>query len=502
MPIDFITSNPALDQFNVQQKAASDQGLADAHARLFGEQATELQASRPTKLRTLSAEADKAEVGAKYAEPEAQGGLRRVNAAADLAETNAGVAKETAMPLARANTRKADAEATNAMLQGYYKSSELLANGQDEMAQQVANAIGQPIPPEALQNNVIRHGNAAIAKRAQEAYPEAPGQQQQFIEGQLSGIDRRIKAGEDPMRVWQDFATRGGVYKMPEGMTPAASSQKPMIVPPGGTLVEPNTGRTIAQGKAGSFDAITLNQMADQYLAGDKSVFQNLGRGQQAADNIVALRGHVAQKLADQGKGGADQAAALANFQAQSGAALTSARREANVASSVEEAKQTFPLALEASAAVPRTQWVPINRMMQMWREQTSSPEQSRFAVANQGVITAYSQAMSRTGTNSVNAQQHAEALLSKVTGPEAYAGAIHQMELEMHAALSAPEVVRRGILNRISGRPGEGPPPVNPAPTQTPSAAPAGLQEGATATNPNTGQKIIFRNGQWVPAQ
>jgi hypothetical protein len=27
------------------------------------------------------------------------------------------------------------------------------------------------------------------------------------------------------------------------------------------------------------------------------------------------------------------------------------------------------------------------------------------------------------------------------------------------------------------------------------------GVQEGATATNPQTGQKIIFRGGQWVPA-
>ena len=29
----------------------------------------------------------------------------------------------------------------------------------------------------------------------------------------------------------------------------------------------------------------------------------------------------------------------------------------------------------------------------------------------------------------------------------------------------------------------------------------PAGPQEGATATNPQTGQKVIFTNGQWQPA-
>ena len=38
----------------------------------------------------------------------------------------------------------------------------------------------------------------------------------------------------------------------------------------------------------------------------------------------------------------------------------------------------------------------------------------------------------------------------------------------------------------------------------QTPQAAPAvnAIQEGATATNPQTGQKIIYRGGQWVPTQ
>lgn len=32
--------------------------------------------------------------------------------------------------------------------------------------------------------------------------------------------------------------------------------------------------------------------------------------------------------------------------------------------------------------------------------------------------------------------------------------------------------------------------------------AQPGGIAEGATATNPQTGAKIMFRNGQWVPAQ
>lgn len=39
-----------------------------------------------------------------------------------------------------------------------------------------------------------------------------------------------------------------------------------------------------------------------------------------------------------------------------------------------------------------------------------------------------------------------------------------------------------------------------NPGTAQTGSPVAGGVQEGATATNPQTGAKIIFRNGQWQP--
>ena len=40
--------------------------------------------------------------------------------------------------------------------------------------------------------------------------------------------------------------------------------------------------------------------MAEQYLAGDKSVLQNLGRGVQGSSNLVALRGEIAKQAAEQ----------------------------------------------------------------------------------------------------------------------------------------------------------------------------------------------------------
>jgi hypothetical protein len=204
---------------------------------------------------------------------------------------------------------------------------------------------------------------------------------------------------------------------------------------------------------SGLFDDATVDMMADQYLAGDKSIFANLGRGAQGPENIAKLRTAIARKIAVAGGTGRDQAAAVANFGAQAQAAKTAAVRSANIDIAVEEARNTFPIALEASAAVPRTQWVPFNRMVQAVQAGTSSPQLARFVTANQAVITAYGQAMSRTGTNTVHAQESAERLLSTVTSPESYRAVIAQLEAEMQAAKSAPDAVRKEILSRISGR-------------------------------------------------
>jgi hypothetical protein len=204
---------------------------------------------------------------------------------------------------------------------------------------------------------------------------------------------------------------------------------------------------------AGLFDDATVDMMADQYLAGDKSIFANLGRGAQGPENIAKLRTAIARKIAATGGTGKDQAAAVANFGAQAAAAKTAAVRSANIDIAVEEARNTFPLALDASGKLPRSQFVPWNRMVQAVRERTSSPELARFVTANQAVITAYGQAMSRTGTNTVHAQEAAEKLLSTVTSPESYRAVIAQLEQEMQAAKAAPDLVRREILSRISGR-------------------------------------------------
>lgn len=291
--------------------------------------------------------------------------------------------------------------------------------------------------------------------------------------GQAETI-RHNKETEDKAPVGMQYDDKNNLVPIP-GYTDALKAQ---------TEAKRTTG--------GLLDDDTINEMAEQALAGDRTIYQNLGRGAQGAENIVRLRQAVALKVKKKGGSGADQAAAVANFNAQTAAARSAAVREANVASSVEEAKSTFPLALEASTAVPRTDFVPWNRLVQKVQTGTSSPELARFYTATQGVITAYSQAMARTGVSTVDGRHAAEALLDTAQSPEAYAAVIDQMRKEMEVAEQAPNTVRQNILARISGRP-------QTAGATTPSVA--------TAPAPQIGDRKQFKQGvgvwngtSWVP--
>lgn len=198
------------------------------------------------------------------------------------------------------------------------------------------------------------------------------------------------------------------------------------------------------------FDEKAVNTMAEQALTGDKSVFQNLSRRPQY---IAAVRNRMNELAEERNMRGEDIAAANANFASQTAAARVSAQREANIQTAVNEAKGTFPLVIDASKNLPRTDIVPVNRLIQMYREGTSTPEQGRLAVALQGAITAYSQAMSRTGVNSVHAQERAEGILYGATGHDDLVARIGQMNREMDIALKAPEQTREAILEKIRNK-------------------------------------------------
>ncbi|WP_208716149.1 hypothetical protein [Paraburkholderia graminis] len=203
-------------------------------------------------------------------------------------------------------------------------------------------------------------------------------------------------------------------------------------------------------------DPDTVRVLAEQALAGDTSVYQNLGRGVQGAQNIVAIRKEVARMAKERGEGGADIAAGNAQFQGDKAAARTAGTRAANVELAANEAKKTSQIALDLSEKIPRTQFVPVNKALQAAQTNTGDPNIVAFGAANNTFINTYARAISPTGTPTVHDKEHAREVLSTAQTQEQYRSVMSVLQKEMDAALQAPKDVRKSQRDRMAGKGGE----------------------------------------------
>lgn len=70
------------------------------------------------------------------------------------------------------------------------------------------------------------------------------------------------------------------------------------------------------------------------------------------------------------------------------------------------------------------------------------------------------------------------------------------QLAVEGMIRGGGPSYTPSPTVNKPASQPAPAAPPATPAAPQ----APQGVTEGATATNPQTGERVIFRGGQWTP--
>ena len=217
----------------------------------------------------------------------------------------------------------------------------------------------------------------------------------------------------------------------------------------------------------------TVSTMAEQYLAGDRTVMQNLGRGAQGSQNIVKLRGEIAKKMGEQGVSGSDMATKMAEFEGLKAGERTLTQRTANIGMRVTEAKMFAPLALAASEKVDRTQFPTLNGLIMAAEKGTGDENVVRLGVATQSLLNAYAAAVTPTGTPTEGAQNRAHELLDKAWSQGQFKSAIDQLMIEMNAASKSPGIVREEFRNIGKGKAGEAPgqaaptaPPVGAAPS------------------------------------
>ena len=228
----------------------------------------------------------------------------------------------------------------------------------------------------------------------------------------------------------------------------------------------------------GSLDGDTIKTMAEQYLAGDKSVLSNLGRGAQGAGNIVKLRGEIAKQAAEQGMSGADVAARIAEFSGLTAGERTLGTRTATAGMAATEAKNLIPQALLTSEKVDRTKYKSLNDVENAFNKGTGDENVVRFFQANNALINTYARAISPTGAPTVSDKDHAREILETGFSKGQYKAAVDQMQKEIDAALKSPGQVRGEFREAISGKKEGG-----VAVPDQPSTAkpPAGIPKGST---------------------
>lgn len=195
-----------------------------------------------------------------------------------------------------------------------------------------------------------------------------------------------------------------------------------------------------------TLDDNTTKAMASQYLAGDKTVKQNLGRGAQGAANLVKLSTEIYRQANEQGL---DGKAIVNNFNEQAGnlaGQRSIGTRSANISLAANEANNMIPIALKASDAVPRGEWMPWNKMVQAYQTGSSSPELARFVAATNSLVNSYVRAVSPSGVPTDSMREHAYSMLNSAQSPKAYAAVTSIMQDEMKAAMAAPAQVRKEL--------------------------------------------------------
>ena len=185
---------------------------------------------------------------------------------------------------------------------------------------------------------------------------------------------------------------------------------------------------------------------ADMVLAGDYRASQNLGTGATGSQNRAKLDEAVARKAAAIGMSGADIAAARQTYMAETGAKKTMATAEAKISAIGNVLTASIPAAIDASEALPRGSFVPVNKLIQKGQVVTSNPEYYRFAAANLFLAEQYAKAMNPLGVMRESDRDFALQTLDQAISKETYKQQVLDLKKRVEVERQAMEQTKRSI--------------------------------------------------------
>lgn len=238
---------------------------------------------------------------------------------------------------------------------------------------------------------------------------------------------------------------------------------QPVSVSPGGVLVDRGTGQpTFTNRPNVQLDDDTLDSMARQYLAGDKSVFTNLGRGAQGAENVAALRRHISRLGKEIGLSPEDITQRQIEFMGDSAAARTLANRSTMVEYAANTVDRAIPIAEAAMEKLDRAGLLPWGKLQQFFATQTGNPDQAAAYAAINTLVNEYARVVSPTGVPTDEARRRGFEMLNSAQSLAAFkavTGIIRQETAAARAALKDTKNLQRGDRRESLGGKPEGKP-------------------------------------------
>lgn len=130
----------------------------------------------------------------------------------------------------------------------------------------------------------------------------------------------------------------------------------------------------------------------------------------------------------------------------------TLGQRQAALGVATNEVKQFLPLATALSQKVDRSKYPDLNSILLAAEKGTGDPTVVQFAAANNAVMNAYSQIVTRGGTPTDASRSAAAELLSTAYSKGQYATVAQQIMAEANAALKAPAAVKQEMREGMTG--------------------------------------------------
>jgi hypothetical protein len=291
----------------------------------------------------------------------------------------------------------------------------------------IVRAFTPDKPPTALgEGYIYKDGKVTRAYTPAEKPPTSVAEYQYYTD--------HLPEGENPISYQRFIASKD---KDPNGVKVLGRGGELYQTGPDGkpVILHKNEDRN----DAATIDEKTTDLLANRVLAGDTKALTGLGRGAQGAANILKIQQRAAEIAEEKGM---DADGILRNIARQ--AELVSGARALGTKSThfgvAEKAmEESLPLALAASEAMPRTEWMTVNKLVQMGQREHSNPVLKRFLIATDTAAKDYARTINPTGALRESDIEYARKILSTADGPEAYAAALDQLRMEaqvMHRAI------------------------------------------------------------------